>query len=139
MIVFLNTLLVFKYIATILEVAAVLAIFAIGADLLFYTTKHARVEKKITPAPSSPDISPRPAAVEDLLDRAKKLAQDRLRRQKEEEEAEGFFGDNYIPGFHSDGRLIYRGAKVPASARLDFYETIDKLADTQIFDNTEGL
>lgn len=73
-------------------------------------------------------------------DEKEMLRKEALRREKELSAHKSFFEEErYVPGFNREGSLIYRGHKVPTNRALDYYQRMDKLADTQVFDNIEVL
>lgn len=63
------------------------------------------------------------------------------RRNKKEDEAwEGFFQHPYVSGFNADtGELFARGLTFETAQSRAYNKLLDKLADTQIFENTEVL
>lgn len=78
--------------------------------------------------------------VDEPSSKHRKIAQDKLRKEKEESaRKQGFFEEPYFPGFHRDGRLVYRGHNIPTNAALEFYRKMDELEDTQIFSVVEEV
>lgn len=67
------------------------------------------------------------------------LRKEQVRREKEAAAHEGLFEDRYMHFFDTNGALITRIVRVPTEEGLEYYKTMDELADFQIFDNTEDL
>lgn len=83
-------------------------------------------------------------AIDQLLEDSKvRLAEakerDERRYQKEQEARQSFFDDGYFRGFDANGQLIYRGATAPSGQDWAFFEGQDKVADSQIFENTREI
>lgn len=137
---FLNVLLVILY---VLEIIAVLAILVIAIDYIYYELTQAIQRERdwtYTARHLVQEAEEECAKVNQLIaDSVADLEKAKLRAAKENEARESFFKEDYFRGFDQNGHLIYRGATAPMEPNWDFFKVTDKIADGEIFANTEDF
>jgi hypothetical protein len=121
-----SILTMFALFVKVVEVIVIVAVILLALDLALYAHSEPRVTKQAT-------------AVKNKNSVRKMMEQERIRREKFDLAHEGFFEESYVRGFDSTGALIARGVKVPTERALEYYQTMDQLADTVRMDTIEEI
>lgn len=120
----LSILHVVHFLAMCAELGAVSLILAVGLDFLYYEYV----------GEGSPQHERAVTAKHSLVEM---MAQEKLRREQEALQNEGFFEESSVPGVDADGILYHNGEKVPTTKALTYFKVKHELVDATLHSHEE--